>query len=230
VTGLRQWMGRWEIALGPCRVAEAIRFTERLAEAGIRRRWWKTSLTTYRPVTDSQRYALLAAQQYAAVDLDKHEGRGLLFLGPTGLGKTHLAIGIAREYLQAGRHVLFINVPEFLDALRRAAGSEGDNGDQLMERAFAADLLVLDDMGAEYARRQSESPSWAEERLYLVVNRRYEDMRPVIVTSNCKMPDLPRAMGPRTASRLLAMCDPIVMQGDDTRADGDGGRGRGRPA
>ena len=186
----------------------------RLAEAGIRRRWWKISLTETSPVTPDQERALRAAQAYVSQDLDKHDGRGLGFFGPPGTGKTHLAVGIARAVIEQGHTVCWLSVPDWLDDLRRAIRAEAEDPN---ERAFAADLVVLDDLGAEYVRRSGEGTAWAEEQVYRLVNRRYEDMRPLVVTSNCALQDLPSRVGARVASRLLEMVEPILLSGPDAR-------------
>lgn len=133
-------------------------------------------------------------------------GRNLVLLGPVGTGKTHAAVGAVRAAHDRGSEVVFLPVVELLDQLR-----PGGPEHALAEYA-AADLLVLDDLGAE---RPTE---WTGERLYALINRRWLEERPTVATTNLEPDPLREALGERVFSRLVGN-DAVVLRlaGKDRR-------------
>ena len=143
---------------------------------------------------------------------NKEAGRGLYFCGDVGTGKTHLAVAVMNEVMQRKRvPSLFVTVPEFLDNLREAYMIPGRDLDEWMEAVKNAELLVLDDLGAE------KPNPWVRERLFVVVNHRYREALPTLFTSNIGPRDLASQLGERTASRIIAMCEWISLEGEDYR-------------
>ena len=141
--------------------------------------------------------AMHTAQAFAAAP----EG-WLLFNGPRGCGKTHLAVAIAGERLKQGSQVFFAFVPTLLDHLRATFAPDSPVGyDELFEQLNSVSLLVLDDLGSE------SSTAWAEEKLYQIVVHRHEARLPTIVTTVSTIEDLEDTKS-RIASRLV---DGIVV-------------------
>ncbi len=102
----------------------------------------------------------------------------LLLTGPSGCGKTHMAAAIANECLKQGLPTFFVVVPDFLDHLRTTFRPDSDVAyDELFERARATHLLVLDDLGAH------SSTAWAEEKLFQILNHRFNTQLPTVVTT-----------------------------------------------
>jgi DNA replication protein DnaC len=115
----------------------------------------------------------------AAYSFAQNPNGWLLLVGPNGCGKTHLAAAIANHCLSEGEIVLFSVVPELLDHLRAAfAPSSSEVYDQLFARMREAGLLVLDDLGAHYGT------PWAAEKLFQLLNYRYNWRMPTVITSN----------------------------------------------
>lgn len=105
----------------------------------------------------------------------------LVLIGPNGCGKTHLAAAIANMSLDRGAVVLFEAVPDLLDHLRAAfAPTANEVYDQLFSKMREAELLVLDDLGSQ------QSSSWANEKLFQLLNYRYNMSMPTVVTANPK--------------------------------------------
>ena len=132
--------------------------------------------------------AVEAARQFAS----QPEG-WLVLSGPNGCGKTHLASAIAGRCVQAGQAVLFMVVPDLLDHLRSAYQPGSDLAyDELFELVRSAPLLILDDLGV-----QSSTP-WAQEKLFQLINHRYNGQLPTVFTTNLD----PTEFDPRIQSRL----------------------------
>jgi DNA replication protein DnaC len=106
------------------------------------------------------------------------------------------------KVIEKGYSGLFFNSLELLQKLRATidGGNGGLSEDDLLEEIASVDLLVFDDLGAE------KVSDYVKDRFYLVVNKRYEDCRPIIVTTNLTLQELENRMGERLVSRLLEMC------------------------
>ncbi len=107
--------------------------------------------------------------------------RWIVFVGPVGVGKTHLAMAIGNACIDAGIVTLFATVPDLLDHLRATFAPISEIlYDELFERMRNAELLILDDLGAE------RSSSWAQEKLFQLLNYRYNFRLPTVITMNSK--------------------------------------------
>lgn len=151
-------------------------------------------------------------------DKNREDGRGLYLCGDVGTGKTHLAVAVMNELMRKQVPALFVTVPELLDNLRGAYMVPGRDLDEWMESVKNADLLVLDDLGAE------KPTAWVQERIFVIVNHRYREALPTIFTSNIGPKELGAKLGERTASRIVAMTEGIELEGDDYR-EAEGRRG-----
>jgi DNA replication protein DnaC len=118
----------------------------------------------------------------------------LILKGSYGCGKTHLAAAIANHQIEHGRPVLFVVVPDLLDHLRAAFSPDSPvTFDRRFEAIRTAPLLILDDFGA-----QSSTP-WAQEKLYQILNHRYNAQLPTVITTNCELEDLDARLRSRLA-------------------------------
>jgi DNA replication protein DnaC len=136
---------------------------------------------------DSLERAFNHARQYA------HSLNGwLLIQGKYGCGKTHLAAAIANFAVSLGVPTLFITVPDLLDSLRFAYSDPDTTFEERFEEIRQVSLLILDDFGTQNAT------AWAQEKLFQILNYRYINRLPLVVTTNLPL-DL---IEPRILSRL----------------------------
>jgi len=116
-----------------------------------------------------------------------------ILIGPSGTGKTSLAAAIANERIQRGFPAFFQTVPELLDYLRSAFSPNSEMPyDELFEKVRNTPLLILDDLGV-----QSSTP-WAKEKLDLLINHRYINQLPTVITTSLSLDQL----DPRIATRF----------------------------
>lgn len=116
----------------------------------------------------------------------------ILLMGTYGCGKTHLAASIANFAVSMAVPTLFLTVPDLLDWLRFAYGSEDITFEQRFDEIRNIRLLVLDDLGTQNAT------AWAQEKLFQILNYRYVNRLSTVLTSNQELKDI----DPRISSRL----------------------------
>ena len=143
--------------------------------------------------------AFRRAQEYAA------NPRGWLILfGNYGCGKTHLAAAIANEALHRHSQVIFTVVPDLLDHLRSTFGPSSEIAyDERFKTIRDVRLLILDDLGTE------NTTPWAREKLYQIINHRYNEELPTVITSNRQPEDIEKRIFSRMSDRVL--CDEIII-------------------
>jgi DNA replication protein DnaC len=190
-----------------------------LAEARIPPRYAKCTLDNFITYPNEKLLKAVArakafADQFPAVD------RGLFFIGPPGIGKTHLAVAVLRLAIQrCGAKGLFYEVADLLRLIRATYNPQSRSVESdVLQPVMEAELLVLDDLGRE---KPSE---WVDETLNLIVNTRYNQRRITIVTTNFLEDDDPEnpnsllaRIGVRMHSRLYEMCDVMDFDGADFR-------------
>jgi len=147
----------------------------------------------------------------------KANGKGLIFLGDVGTGKTHLAAAISNyllsEKLQA---IVFGTWASLLFKLRRSYDPyEGqlEREVDIIQAMERCDLLVLDDVGKE------KQTDWSDEKLFHIIDSRYNNLLPIVITANYDLHRFERRIGNAIFSRLMEMCQPIAMNGNDYRLE-----------
>jgi len=129
----------------------------------------------------------------------------LLLMGGYGCGKTHLAVAIANERIQQGRPALFVVVPDLLDYLRATFSPTSPvTYDDRFDEVRTAPLLILDDLGA-----QSVTP-WATEKLYQILNYRYNTQSPTVITTNRELEEIDLRLRSRLVDPNLVEIVPIL--------------------
>ena len=215
--------GRFCHALRPCKHErnrrEKLRIARLFSSARIPRAYEGDTFADY-TITDGNRKAVESARWV----LDG--GRGVFLYGVRGTGKTKLAAIIANERARAGHPVLFASVPDLMADIR--ASFDGGNTAETVQAVKETPFLVLDDLGAE---KMSE---WVGEQLFCIVNHRYNEQLPTVVTSNYSPTEIIGHMatvdrggnviddmqGQRIISRIYGMCERVEIKGADWRMKG----------
>jgi DNA replication protein DnaC len=145
---------------------------------------------------DQRRFAALVedARRFA-----EEPSGWLLVHGASGAGKTHVAAAIANACIEHGIPALFVVVPDLLDHLRAAYNPAAEIGyDSLFEQVRNARVLILDDLGTQNAT------AWAQEKLFQIVNHRYNSRQPTVVTTNLPVDRLDERLRMRLTDPDLA--------------------------
>lgn len=172
---------------------------------------WLRKVKEGRPPATSPDAAYTIARKFAA---DPHfTDRPWLFLyGSKGTGKTHLAAAIGNERIRLGQPAIFMVVPDLLDHLRATFNPTSDTTyDELFESLRNTQLLILDDLGT-----QSASP-WAREKLYQLINHRYNRRIPTVITMNVEADEI----DPRLWSRIndMHLTQRVTIVAEDSRTN-----------
>jgi DNA replication protein DnaC len=147
-----------------------------------------------------------------AVNFAQSPDGWIVFEGVNGCGKTHLAAAIANEHIKAGKPVLFVVVPDFLDHLRYTFSPESKvSYDQLFEEVKNTPLLILDDFG-----EQTATP-WAQEKLYQVINYRYNARLPTVITTCSSLDEFENRISSRLVDHKISLVFGIIAP--DYRSD-----------
>ncbi len=197
----------------PCPCRRRDRSRKLIAAARIPRRYEKCSFANFiSEAGTSQDHALGAARfwhdQYPAVD------RGLLFMGPSGVGKTHLAVSIVRGLIEKGFAGLFCEFGSLLKQIQDSYNPISRTSElKVLAPVYEADVLVLDELGA------TVPTEWVRDTMYQIINKRYNDNKLTIFTTNYldKGNELEERITYRLRSRLYEMCTGVVMDGEDYR-------------
>jgi DNA replication protein DnaC len=139
-----------------------------------------------------------------------NQNKWLVLMGLHGVGKTHLAAATANYRLHRGLSTLFIVTPDLLDVLRASFGGDGSASyDKVFYEVRSAPFLILDDFGA-----QSSTP-WAKEKLYQILNYRYNAQLPTMITTNQALENIDLPLQSRMSDR--EHCAVIAILAPDYR-------------
>lgn len=138
------------------------------------------------------------------------DSNSLFFYGRTGLGKTHLSLAIANEVMKKGYNVVYGSVINFLNKLEREKFGRVDSF-ETEDILINADLLILDDLGAEF------STPVATSSLYNIINSRIARGVPTIISSNLNLEEIKSRYPESVASRIIGNFKTIEFAGKDIR-------------
>ena len=135
----------------------------------------------------------------------------LLMMGDSGLGKTHLALSIANELIVRGYNVIYCSAPSIFKQIETEYFEEHRSAETL-NRLKSCDLLVLDDLGAEYINASTNAV------IYDLIDTRLNTKKSTIITTNITDEKLlSKRYGEKVSSRLIGSCRILPFIGDDIR-------------
>jgi DNA replication protein DnaC len=201
----------------------------------------KCSFGSYHAASPSQRWAFDYAENLVKEYPDV--GRGLLFMGSVGVGKTHLAVAILRDLMEKkGVPCLFYESGSLLKAIQDSYNPVSETSEtRVLAPVYQAEVLVLDELGA------TVPTSWVRDTLYQIINTRYMNRKLTIFTTNYfdkvteanredpensddqqnsrsfsskriqKLTPLEERIGTPLRSRLYEMCSTVEIKGEDYR-------------
>ena len=151
------------------------------------------------------------AKRYAAGFDGKHM-RNLLFIGTTGLGKTHLSSAIAKEVVEGGFDVVYESAQRIFSDFEAEKFGRAAAGENRTERYLSCDLLIIDDLGTEMQSQFTVSC------LYHLVNTRRISEKSMIISTNIRKEELLAKYTDRITSRLFGEFEICVFAGKDIRS------------
>ena len=203
--------------------------------SGVKARYQDIFLENIKPRA-GQAEAVGKALDFVGKYFDDKSGAGLILSGSVGSGKTLIAAAAVNSILNAmpireqtaeyagrdGKYysggkkipIFFTSVIEFLENIRQEMNEKQCDGNKQSVKLRAKDsyLLVLDDLGAE------KMTEWAQETILEVIDHRYSELLPVIVTTNASPKELKARIGERSFDRLREMCECIAVTSGSQRS------------
>lgn len=145
------------------------------------------------------------AQRFSA------QAPSILMIGNTGLGKTHLAAAIAKQVLNDGYTMIYLHAHDFFTRVQQEQFGKSTLPVSTFTSALQADLLILDDLGAEY------DSAFHAASFYNLINSRLQAKKPMIITSSLSLKAIEKRYGDRAGSRLMTLCKCLKFCGTDIR-------------
>lgn len=204
-----------------CKCAEAVKYRQEREKAEEARRKEEERRDFYKRL---ERAGVKKRYEKATHELEPEntqkvlEGKSLYICGEFGTGKTHLASAIARKLVWKRKRVRLLTGIDITMMLQATYGSSESEAD-VLKRLAKVPVLIIDDLG-------KEPPSdWVLSRLFAVINARYDEMLPTVITTNYEKSALVERMGKHgdhdtaeaMVSRICEMCELIKMDGKDRR-------------
>lgn len=163
-----------------------------LGRSGIKKRFQQRTFANFIRDTPERRRCYDTAKTYADSFPQRAErGEGLYIEGTYGTGKTHLAAAIALQLIGCGVPVVCKTSGDLLADIKEAFDSGDATEYEILKAYKTVDLLIVDDLGKE------QCTEWSVSTLYSILNDRYEDMKPTIITTNYNADELVRALTPK---------------------------------
>jgi istB domain protein ATP-binding protein len=171
-------------------------------------------------ITDKNKKAYENAKKYTNKLINGETNMGLFITGTYGVGKTYLASCIANETIKNNITVIFGTLIQLLDFIKDTYKDYNTSDKEYLDLYSSIDLLIIDDLGKE------KPTEWVLEKLFLIVNNRYNNYLPIVITTNYNRNQLRErlcinknySIVDSIISRLYEMCCGIEIKDEDHRA------------
>lgn len=128
-------------------------------------------------VKSGNEIAIEVAIDYTNKCITEMQSKGLIIIGESGIGKTHLAASIANKLIENDKIVLMGRLTSLLDAIKETFRDNTKSEKELIELYSNVDMMIIDDLGTE------KISNWALEKLYTIIENRNENRLPIIITT-----------------------------------------------
>jgi len=197
--------------------AERIAFL--VSTSRIKPRFADKTFTTFEETPDNVRALTVSRKYTETFDKREKDGKGLYFVGEVGTGKTHLVHAVALALMDILVSVIVTNTIAMLSDLKGTFGDSSREEQSVFREYQKVGVLVLDDFGKE------PPTDWALSILFSLINLRYEEMKPVIITTQYSDDELVNRLARKgdmhtakaIVSRLHSMCYLLECKGEDWR-------------
>lgn len=145
-------------------------------------------------------------------------GYGIYLWGSCGTGKTHLMACMCNELMNQLKQCIFTNFFDISKSIR-ATFSGGDTEENLINKITNCDFLFIDDLGTEVLRKGNDD-TWLQEKIYDIINKRYNAKKPTVFTSNYSFSELinDRGMMIKSVDRIVEMSNAVIkLEGNSYR-------------
>lgn len=138
------------------------------------------------------------------------DSSSIIMMGKTGLGKTHLSLSIAKSVAEKGFGVVYVPAQKLVSSLEREHFSFSGS-DSMMKKYTNCELLIIDDLGAEFPSQFTTAA------IGNLINERLYENRPTIISTNLTVKELTERYSERTASRIFGEYRRLLFVGEDIR-------------
>lgn len=179
---------------------------------------FNTTETGHNPTFDT---AYIRCKKYCeAYNKVIERGLGIYLWGDKGCGKTHITACMANDLMEKRKQVLFTNFFEISKMLRGTFNNQTKMSEADYIRKLATiDFLFIDDLGTERVQNK-DGDMWLQEKIFDILNKRYNMKKPTIFTSNYSLQELvtDRGLMDKTVDRIAEMSSAILkFEGESYR-------------
>jgi DNA replication protein DnaC len=172
------------------------------------------TLINFNAETKVEKQVLDIAVSYVK-NFESLDKKKLLLGGSYGVGKSHIAYAICQAMIKREKTAIFITLNDLLKSIKDTYSNNDINENDLLTIYKTVDLLALDDVGAEYSKKDKDGYSWASDILFSIFNARTDSH--TILTTNLTKEKFQKKYDGRILSRMLKNCEEITMIGKDKR-------------
>lgn len=156
----------------------------------------------------------LYAKEFETVS--KTSRNGLFITGVCGVGKSHLAFSIANYLIKRGHSVIAMTMIDLLLKIKSSFNGGKQTEEEILKIYDDCDLLIIDDLGKE------KPTEWALQMIYSIIDRRYNSLKPIVITTNFNAEELIKRLGDTSIAhaivdRLFEICEYVSIEGESFR-------------